>query len=192
MWMRAIGPASSRAASNSAKKARSVAPSRHCTISQPSSLPPPGLAANTGSPVATVGPKIESLRRARAVVDALDAAVDQQPAAEGEITDGVLLQRGARIDHRKFVRAAVDNLLAQCFGAQIDAIAAQLAGRLGGSQFALHQPVEQGIVRREMVGRIIADEIGDDIAVLFIALSACQMNAAGASRRSGSPSPLRD
>src|SRR5262245_39901842 len=47
--------------------------------------------------------EIESLRRARAIVDALDAAVDQQPAAEGEITDGVLLQRGARIDHRKFV-----------------------------------------------------------------------------------------
>jgi hypothetical protein len=39
------------------RNARSVEPSRHCTISQPSSLTPPGREANTGSPVATSAPK---------------------------------------------------------------------------------------------------------------------------------------
>ena len=43
-----------------------------------------------------IGTEVEGLRRARAVVDALDAAVDREAAAEGQVTDGVLLQRGAR------------------------------------------------------------------------------------------------
>src|SRR5262249_20432029 len=83
-----------------------------------------------------IGAEIVSLRRAGSIVEAIDARVDRQFAAEREIADGVFLQRRARIDNRKFVSGTVDDLLAQRSRVQIDAIATQLAGCLGGAELA--------------------------------------------------------
>ena len=80
----------------------------------------------------------------------------------------MLLHCGARIDHREFMRAGIEDFFAQRMGGEIDAIAAQRTRRFCLAHFALHELVEQGIVRREMIGGVVADEIGDDLAAVAI------------------------
>src|SRR5579872_6904731 len=66
--------------------------------------------------------KIHALDSAPEAIDMIDSAIRHGMGAGAEITDIVFLHRGARIDHRKFVRTGIENFLAQRPAGEVDAV----------------------------------------------------------------------